>query len=569
MPGATAETVYVTVEIDLEAPPGDELADTCRVTSLETGPTEAVEATTMCAPVYEPLYLAKSDNVTTCAEPGQEVIYSITYANFNADSVTNVVLRDGLAAAAEFVSATGGGVYDAGGHEVVWDIGPLGGGDTDEVDLIVRIVEDTPYETSIPDTATITSDETGISWAADTTQVCGPFLPLTLSKEDNLGGAPAQPGDTIRYTIYYGNPNMLMDSGAPDEPEKSHWSGDIDSRPMLLKRPDRPAHKVEIIDMIPDSTDFVYATGGGGFDPVLRRVTWSIDTLPSGASGSVDLGVRVSSTLPLGTTLVNVCWITCDETGPTYTEASESTLVAGAWTPLNLDIKPGGCPNPINLKSKGVIPAAIVGCDGLDVHSIDPGSVYLTREGMDLNVAPLRWAYEDVATPFYGEPCGCHELGRDGIMDLTLKFETQDVVDAFDLDEARGSRVRLSVVCNLADGTPMLGGDCVLVLSTGPGRNRKAMGSFGFDPSDPLVCDIGSGVTISFYVGEAGVVNLDIYDVRGRTVRRLVGKSLNPGAHSVRWNAIDDRGHRVWPGVYFLRLRSAGKEATKKVIVVE
>jgi flagellar hook assembly protein FlgD len=95
------------------------------------------------------------------------------------------------------------------------------------------------------------------------------------------------------------------------------------------------------------------------------------------------------------------------------------------------------------------------------------------------------------------------------------------------------------------------------------------LGSFGFDSSDPLVCHVGSGVAISFYIEEAAVVHLDIYDVRGRTVRQLVRDTMGPGNHSVMWNGTDDRSRRVWPGVYFLRLRSASEEATKKILVVE
>jgi hypothetical protein len=88
------------------------------------------------------------------------------------------------------------------------------------------------------------------------------------------------------------------------------------------------------------------------------------------------------------------------------------------------------CPNPLNTRSGGVLPVAILGTDDLDVSTIDPGSVRL--EG----VAPLRWAWEDVATPF--EPwlgkadCleDCTEAGPDGYMDLTLKFKKREVVAA-------------------------------------------------------------------------------------------------------------------------------------------
>ncbi|MQY56694.1 hypothetical protein GH140_00640, partial [bacterium] len=64
--------------------------------------------------------------------------------------------------------------------------------------------------------------------------------------------------------------------------------------------------------------------------------------------------------------------------------------------PVFVDIKPGSCPNPLNLKSKGVLPIAILGTEDFDVTKIDPATLILVREGYEEpGVSPLRWAYED------------------------------------------------------------------------------------------------------------------------------------------------------------------------------
>ena len=47
---------------------------------------------------------------------------------------------------------------------------------------------------------------------------------------------------------------------------------------------------------------------------------------------------------------------------------------------IDIDIKPRHCPNNLNIKSKGVISAALVGTEDLDVSTINPESVRL--EGM-------------------------------------------------------------------------------------------------------------------------------------------------------------------------------------------
>jgi hypothetical protein len=102
--------------------------------------------------------------------------------------------------------------------------------------------------------------------------------------------------------------------------------------------------------------------------------------------------------------------------------------------PVALDIKPRSCPNPLELAKKGVLPVAILGTNNVDVTQIDPASIVLSFNGS--GVGPLRWAYEDVATPYGSEPfqgksdCDfdCTTEGPDGLMDLTLKFQAQEVI---------------------------------------------------------------------------------------------------------------------------------------------
>jgi len=123
--------------------------------------------------------------------------------------------------------------------------------------------------------------------------------------------------------------------------------------------------------------------------------------------------------------------------------------------PVDVDIKPVSCPNPLNVGSKGVLPVAILGSEEFDVTQVDPASVLL--EG----VAPLRWALKDVAGPGCSEP--------DGYLDLTLKFKTQEIVAALgDVDD--GEVLTLMLTGNLKaefSGTPIMGSDEVVVIEKG------------------------------------------------------------------------------------------------------
>jgi hypothetical protein len=74
--------------------------------------------------------------------------------------------------------------------------------------------------------------------------------------------------------------------------------------------------------------------------------------------------------------------------------------------------------------------------------------------------------------------------------------------------------------------------------------------------------------TISFALPERGPVDLAIYDVRGRLVRRLIHGEAVPGRNDVMWNGTDARGRPVGSGVYFYRLSAGDQEMTKRMSLV-
>ncbi|NIR13000.1 MAG: hypothetical protein GWN86_03210 [Desulfobacterales bacterium] len=164
------------------------------------------------------------------------------------------------------------------------------------------------------------------------------------------------------------------------------------------------------------------------------------------------------------------------------TEGEQSVNLRTAWAlltlervvptvtiPVYVDIKPASWPNPLNLKAKGVLPVAICGTEDFDVTTIDPATIRLTLEGVEAEVPPLRWSYEDVATPYDGEPYSGHDLGPDGYLDLALKFKTQEVITWLDLDDYNdGDVIMLTLTGNLKEeygGTPIQGQDYIVILN--------------------------------------------------------------------------------------------------------
>ncbi len=169
--------------------------------------------------------------------------------------------------------------------------------------------------------------------------------------------------------------------------------------------------------------------------------------------------------------------------------SAEITIIGPALAAV--DIKPGSCPNPINVKSRGVIPMAILGGMNLKISAIDDESIYLTNgltgiDGELIKVAPIRLGIEDVGGPYPFNPLmpredrlDCGVSTADSFMDRTLKFSTPEVVEAFALlNEEDRSTQEWFLIFNLNDGKVMVGSDIVWILNktnngnNGPSANR-------------------------------------------------------------------------------------------------
>lgn len=64
-------------------------------------------------------------------------------------------------------------------------------------------------------------------------------------------------------------------------------------------------------------------------------------------------------------------------------------------------------------------------------------------------------------------------------------------------------------------------------------------------------------------------VEVSLFDLSGRRVRSLLSDpGLSPGAHSVHWNGLDDRGTRARAGVYLVRLRVGADVRVARLVVL-
>lgn len=127
-------------------------------------------------------------------------------------------------------------------------------------------------------------------------------------------------------------------------------------------------------------------------------------------------------------------------------------------SPITIDFKPGNCNNTLNVNSKGVIPLAILGSMDLDVNNIDLSTVFLN------GVSPSTSSMADLAGHFEKQDaCDCSIIGKDEIMDLNLKFDTQALVESLG-EVSDGESVEFTLTFETLDGRIWKGEDCVDII---------------------------------------------------------------------------------------------------------
>jgi subtilisin family serine protease len=67
----------------------------------------------------------------------------------------------------------------------------------------------------------------------------------------------------------------------------------------------------------------------------------------------------------------------------------------------------------------------------------------------------------------------------------------------------------------------------------------------------------------------AGPARVRVLDVAGREVCTIADRTLEEGAHRLRWDGANDSGDAVAPGVYFVRVETRGGSTVRKIAILE
>jgi len=97
-------------------------------------------------------------------------------------------------------------------------------------------------------------------------------------------------------------------------------------------------------------------------------------------------------------------------------------------------------------------------------------------------------------------------------------------------------------------------------------REWRLPTAYGLDQNRPN--PFMPSTKILYRLSDFTKVTIDIFDIRGRRVRRLVDAETDPGVHTVEWDGTDQSGRRSPAGVYLYRMSAGDFVRDRKMLLV-
>ncbi|MEJ2218375.1 MAG: hypothetical protein P8099_17365, partial [Gemmatimonadota bacterium] len=285
------------------------LSNRAWVGSTTADPVSTNDSSTVTTTVGQSADLAVTKTAPATDTAGTNLTYTIRVRHVGGTSdASGVVLTDTLPGSLTYVSATGGGTYNATSRAVTWNVGTLAVGGSTTLGLAATVAAGASG--SVSNTATVSSTSTDANASNDTsttTATVGQTADLAVVKS---GPASATAGTNLTYTIAV-----------------NHVGGTSD------------ASGVTVTDTLPSTLTFVSATGGGTYDQTSRAVTWTVGTLAVGGNTSLGLTVTVD---PAATGSVsNRAWVGSTSTDP-VTSNDSSTVTTTVTRSADVSVTKSG-----------------------------------------------------------------------------------------------------------------------------------------------------------------------------------------------------------------------------------
>jgi uncharacterized repeat protein (TIGR01451 family) len=203
------------------------------------------------------------------------------------------------------------------------------------------------------------------------------------------------------------------DNAAPKEGEE------IEYTIIVSNVGSESAFILSVADELPAGLTYITHSsdiGTATYDTQKGSISWDLAFFSSGTSATLTIRVSVDSNTA-GTEITNTAKVVGvlppDQNGGNNADdATISVQSEETHLEIEIDIKPGDENNSINLKSKGVIPVAILTTSDFDATTVDPSTVRFGRTGTE--AAPMH------------EGGHIEDVNGDGDSDLLFHFSTQE-----------------------------------------------------------------------------------------------------------------------------------------------
>jgi uncharacterized repeat protein (TIGR01451 family) len=204
--GYSSGTITLTVSVDVGVDDGTLLHNTATLDydDANGNPYDQLEDSadvTVTAPVMS---FSKTADVTE-ADPGDSIIYTLTYDNSGSGEATDVVVTDTIPGDTTYVSSNPG--YDGvSGDTFTWNVGTVGAYSSGTITITVTVDAGTPDGTLLHNAATCDYDDANgnpYTQLEDYADVYVTAPVLGISKTADVTNA--DPGDLITYTIVFDN----------------------------------------------------------------------------------------------------------------------------------------------------------------------------------------------------------------------------------------------------------------------------------------------------------------------------------------------------------------------------
>jgi len=206
-----------------------------------------------------------------------------------------------------------------------------------------------------------------------------------------------------------------VDNAAPKEGEEIEYTITVSNDGSEL------AFFVSVNDKLPAGLTYITHSsdiGTATYDTQKGSISWDLAFFSSGTSATLTIRVSVDSNTA-GTEITNTAKVggvlppePIQDESNNADDATISVQSEEMHLEIEIDVKPGNESNSINLKSKGVIPVAILTTSDFDATTVDPSSVRFGQTGTE--AAPVH------------EGGHIEDVNGDGNFDLLFHFRTQE-----------------------------------------------------------------------------------------------------------------------------------------------